>query len=242
MSKHILPEPNQTVMTRLSARDLAQLVGQRQDDGWTGALRIRRVRAFGSVWFVKGHVVHASIENGRQAIGGLKALAIIFAWDNCTLFIESNLLPPQRSIRISDKDFKEEFKRLQLRRTYKDDNATVQKQIVHRELETTFRKLKQQIPGLISISIAQGSRVNDTTLHDAGERSWIYGQLENHWGDDNDCVNRLFLEQDNRVLFIERKGVFATVFTARIGTPPEALFRAAEETSPLFAKVLNLPE
>jgi hypothetical protein len=214
-------------MGRLDRRGLLPLVESAHHHQWSGVIRLRNGRMVGAVWMVKGHVVHAiELQDGAQT-EGVSALERVSAWREGTYFLDTNTLPPARTIRLGMEDVLAALRRSAGTEPW--ESARVEATASRRGLSEVLQALRERVPGLESLSLSRGVTVEATTTTDAGEREWLNGQIRRYGNDGASTPGKLFVQDGDHALLIVKKGRWAAVLSARGATAPEALLWAGEE-------------
>lgn len=214
-------------MGRLDRRGLLPLVESAHRSEWSGVIRLRHGRAVGAVWTVKGHVVHAlRLEDGVKT-EGVSALESLATWREGTYFLEVNVLPPARTVRLGIEVILASLWRLSGGERAK--HVSSKSDASRRVLSAVLQNLRERVPGLESLSLSRGSAVEATTASDTTEREWLNGQVRRYCDDGGTAAGRLLLQDGDHALLIVKKGCLAAVLFARGATTPEALWWAGEE-------------
>lgn len=211
---------------------LRPLIEKANREDWSGVVRLRSGRRVGAAWLVKGQLAHVLVaENGVQT-EGVPALQEVASWHGGTYFLESDLLPPARSIRMSMDEVI-----AVISRSAEDGPFHSSSNLSRDEtLDGILESLRRRVPGLESLSLSRGDTVEATTAADSDEREWVSGQLRQFFRNDAHLPERLFMQQGDHALVIVQNGRFTAVLSARGGTTPEALLWAGEEAQ---RRVLN---
>jgi len=218
-----------TVVGLLSERGVLPLLRSASRGEWSGAMRLRSGRSAAAVWLVKGQVVHALIKDGVLQEDGLPALEQIVNWHDGNYLLEPDALPPARSIRLEMPVVLQMVSQRSASQPVDDPEKTAVHEEAASELEGVLGRLRERVPGLESLSVSRGTLLAATTVRDEAERHWLSHQLETYLNENAECLEKLYVQQDNHTLLILRRGRMATVLSARNETAPEALFWAGEE-------------
>jgi hypothetical protein len=207
---------------------LLPLLRNAYQSGWSGAVRTRREGQIGAIWLVKGQVVHCLSIAGPIRIEGIAALEDMVTWPTVTILLDAPALPPARSIRQPMTELLDTLTRLataqseeSAKRGHEERNEL--------DLDSLFKTLRQRVPELEAISVANGKALERTTLSNAEEKRWLTLQLQTHFFDRQEDPDRLYLQQGDHALLIMKRGALSAVLMARNEAAPEALFWAGEE-------------
>ncbi len=226
-----------TIVAKLDERGVLPLLEMAHEQEWGGVVRVTRGRIAGAVWMVKGQVAHAQL-SGTTTLSGVEALEAIIRWNEGEYVLETDVLPPERTIRASTAQLLTEARmHVELEREqFAESQRTA---VVGRTLLQVFDGLRERVPGLESLSLLRGPLREVTTSHDAAEMDWMDRQLKSFFAKDHQEPDTLFVQEGEHTLLVLNQGGVATVLSARAGTAPEALFWAAAEAQ---RRVLQAPE
>jgi hypothetical protein len=165
---------------------------------------------------------------GIASLTGPEALDAICGWYEAEYVLDSEPLPPERTIRVGTDRLLSDI-RAQAR-SHREQFAESQRSaVVGRTLLQVFDGLRERVPGLESISLLRGQVREATTSRDASEMDWMDRQLKSFFAKDHEEPDTLFVQEGlHTLLILNREGV-STVLSARSGTAPEALFWAGAE-------------
>lgn len=226
-----------TIIGKLDERGVLPLLEMAHDQEWGGVLRVTRKRVTGAVWTVKGQIAHALL-SGTATLTGPEALEAISSWNDGEYALEADVLPPERTIRVSTALLLNDMQMhaQQEREQFGESQRTA---VVGRTLLQVFDGLRERVPGLESLSLLRGPVREATTSHDPAEMDWMDRQLKSFFAKDHQEPDTLFVQEGEHTLLILKQGGLATVLSARAGTAPEALFWAGAEAQ---RRVLQSPE
>lgn len=213
---------------KLDERGILPQIQRSFNDQWCGVIRLRSGGCNGSIWFVNGHVVHSAVTGGERDLEGQKAFECVLEWKGGVFFRERDLLPPSRTIRVSTVELLASSgcfygKLLHRESTKKATDRTGE------HLNRIFERLRQKIPGLESISVMKGNRFEASTSEDEMSRSRIQKQISGYLASGANSPRRLYLQEGNTAILVERRGERAAVLSANGSTAPEVMFWAADE-------------
>jgi hypothetical protein len=217
-----------TIMGKLNAQGLLPVLRSAHKQNWEGALRLRKGAENGTIWFVKGQIVHCLHILKQQQLDGMDAYRSLLTWTEGAFLLESSVLPPDRTIRQSMPEL------IKLAEEMNVSNGDVRiegEAELLNNLEGVLGTLRTRVPGLESLSVLNGDTIKATTVCQSTEREWLDNQLHAYFLSGRNNPARLFFEQDEHALLVIRNGFKAMVLAAKSGTAPEALFWAGEEAN-----------
>ncbi|RPH95063.1 DUF4388 domain-containing protein [candidate division KSB1 bacterium] len=216
------------IMGNLDVQGALPLLQSVFTDQWSGVVRVRSGHRMGTMWLVKGSIVHAILLEGQRKSEGMNAFEQITAWREGVYLLEEGVLPPERTIRVDMP--------ILLDQLLSSDETAVQSPFPvlpnpenRNQLSVVFQTLRERVPGLESLSLTRGATVEATTVADVAERDWLHDQLQVYCHEASTVPEKLYLQQGEHTLLIIKQGTLATVLSACRGTAPEALFWAGEE-------------
>jgi hypothetical protein len=218
----------QTVLVHLDEQGVAPLLRSLYQARWAGAIRIRRLNSFGTMWCVKGSLVHATVLDGGTRSEGDDALRQIADWHDGTYFMEDGVLPPARTIRIAMEIVLGDLGASSTVEAAQADGEANQGND-QENLEKILNDLRSRVPGLESLSLLRGGALEASTLHDLNQREWLAAQLEKYFSLNTARPEKLYLQEGKYSLLVMKSGQTAAVLAAKVDTSPEALFWAGEE-------------
>jgi hypothetical protein len=215
-------------MGQLTAQGILPLLRTAHTRQWEGALRLRKGAETGTIWFVKGQIVHGLWLSKLRTVDGPLALDTLATWTEGEFLLDNEVLPPDRTIRM---EMEELLGRLELCSAGKQESTTVKDtgDGSHVNLTSLFDHLRERVPGLESLSLLNGQTFEATTASGNDQRRWLDRMLQGHVRNFEVQTTRLFIEEHDGALLVIRKGLRAVVLAARLGTSPEALFWAGDE-------------
>jgi hypothetical protein len=226
---------------KLDERGVLPLLEMALTEEWSGALRLKRGRLAGALWIVKGNVAHATL-TGSVTLTGAEAFEAQCAWQEGEYVLEAGVLPPERTIRTASDQLIAEMRKHaeQNREEFADSQHSA---VVGRKLLHVFDGLRERVPGLESLSLMRGPICEATTSKNATEIDWMDRQLKSFFAKDHEEPDTLFVQEGTHSLLILKRGMTATVLSARTGTAPEALFWAGAEAQRQVQEtsITNLP-
>lgn len=213
------------VMGTLTEQNLRTLLESAQNGEWSGALRIKRISDSGIVWLVRGEIAHAETD-GDETIEGMQALENMIAWSEGSYLLDSDLLPPSRSIRLPMMDIisglDQSKPARKLAEMYVPQTLTVR-------LEQVLKQIREQMPELKSLTFVKDNIFEATTMSQDPELDWVDRQLKSLKFDAESNRETMYIEREGKSLFILRQGKRATVLSAEGRLEPQSLMWAAEE-------------
>ena len=215
------------IVRKIDERGVLPLLELALNEEWTGAMRLQRKPLMGTLWIVKGQIAHAMLQ-GTASLEGPEAFEALAGWQEGECILESEVLPPERTIRVVTQRLLADLREHTRNQTahFGDNNRTV---IVGRTLVQVFDGLRERVPGLESLTLMRGPVCEATTSHDAAEMDWMDRQLKSFFAKDHQEPDTLFVQEGEHSLLILKQGGMATVLSAKTGTAPEALFWAGAE-------------
>jgi hypothetical protein len=189
---------------------------------WTGVARVRTDGAFGAVWFVKGHCVHAIVKRGQTGIYGWKALKQLSRWGEGAILLEKNVLPPERSIRLEQRDIWTRLKAENAAHTETADGKDTR--AASDRVKAIQADMVNHIPGVLYLSTTQGRKTAQFGSLDEQGQSWARKCLAAF--PDKREIKRLVVENKKRLLLMSKTGNLQTVVVASTGTDVQELLNA----------------
>lgn len=214
------------IMGNIGGMGMLPVLTAMHQKNWTGVLRLRQSQRIGAIWLTNGSVVHALLLDGKARTEGPAAFRVMAAWSTGTFLRETGLLPPARSIRESMESL---LALVRAHVTETEAPAPAAYENAAAGLSSVLESLRARVPGLESISVTRGARVEATTVQNAAERTRLDHALQEHFIENRQEPETLYLQQGGHSILIVRSGGLAAVLAARTGTTPEALFWAGEE-------------
>jgi hypothetical protein len=206
------------IMGKLTARGLCALLRAAYKESWDGALRLRCEEESGTIWFVKGQIVHCLYQHRLSKTEGISAFSALLRWTDGEFLLDNGVLPPDRTIRVDT---------LVLLSRADESLATPLPEADN--LSRVFNDLKAQVPGLEFLTLMNGDTLEATTACQDSDREWVNRQLQAHFSGERNSPVKLFFESEDRSLLVIRRGLHATVLAAKSSTSPAEMFWAGEE-------------
>ena len=215
------------IVGKVDDRGVLPLIEMALAEEWSGGMQLKRNHLTGTIWTVKGQIVHADLR-GKATLDGLEAFEAVSVWREGEYILKAGFLPPARSIRIPTERLLSSLREL-LANQQEQFGEGQRSAVVGRTLLHVFDGLRERVPGLESLSLVRGTICEATTSRNIDEMDWMDRQLKSFFAKDHDEPDTLFVQEGDHALLILKSGSVSTVLSARTGTAPEALFWAGTE-------------